>query len=133
MGTKKAKQNQQYDEYWKLTVEYSDILGPQFNNTLKIIVKFIDDKIENINNINILEYQNGNIDEKNKLTTLYKELQNIISSVYHKVDMGSTRKSINQFVKLGFINPFLKGYHKLTKKFLLTSLYQKDLKKSIFS
>ena len=53
LNTKRAKQNQQYDEYWKLTVEYTDIFGAQFNNTLKVIVKFIDDNIEKINNIDI--------------------------------------------------------------------------------
>ena len=45
MSTKKAKKNQQYDEYWKLTVEYTNIFGAQFNNTLKVIVKYIDDNI----------------------------------------------------------------------------------------
>ena len=40
--------------------------------------------------------------------------------------MGSTRKSINQFIKLGFINPRFKGYHRLTKQFLnTTDEYQK--------
>ena len=40
--TKKAKEEQQYDSYWKLTVEYSDINGTLFNNVLDLIVKFID-------------------------------------------------------------------------------------------
>ena len=131
MSTKKAKQNQQYDEYWKLTVEYSDILGDQFNNTLKIIIKFIDDNLDKINNINITKYKENDDKEKKKLSILYKQLQNLVDGVYHKADMGSTRKSINQFVKLGFINPYLKGYHRLAKKFLLTPLTkQSDLLKS---
>ena len=133
MSTKKAKQNQQYDEYWKLTVEYSDILGDQFNNTLKIIIKFIDDNLDKINNINITKYKENDDEEKKKLSILYKQLQNLVDGVYHKADMGSTRKSINQFVKLGFINPYLKGYHRLAKKFLLTPLGEEELKKSIFS
>lgn len=133
MSTKKAKQNQQYDEYWKLTVEYSDILGDQFNNTLKIIIKFIDDNLDKINDINITKYKENDNEEKKKLSILYKQLQNLVDGVYHKADMGSTRKSINQFVKLGFINPYLKGYHRLAKKFLLTPLGQEELKKSIFS
>ena len=41
---KKKIENQQYDSYWKLTVEYTDIYDRRFNNTLKTIVKFIDDK-----------------------------------------------------------------------------------------
>lgn len=116
MNTKIAKKNQQYDEYWKLTVEYTDIFGAQFNNTLKVIVKFIDDNIEEINNIDIQKYNNGDKEEKNKFQELYGNLQTIIFAIYHKADLGSTRKSINQFVKLGFISPYLKGYHKLTKK-----------------
>lgn len=36
-NTKKVKDNQQYDSYWKLTVEYSDIHGILFNNILKNI------------------------------------------------------------------------------------------------
>ena len=33
---KKAKEEQQYDSYWKLTVEYSDIHGTLFNNVLNL-------------------------------------------------------------------------------------------------
>ena len=57
MSTKKAKKDQQYDEYWKLTVEYTDIFGAQFNNTLKVIVKYIDDNIDKINYFNKELYQ----------------------------------------------------------------------------
>ena len=48
---------QNYENSWKLTVEYPDIHGKRFLGTLKIIV-----------------------------------------------DFGSIRKSINQFVTLGFVN-----------------------------
>ena len=133
MNTKKAKQNQQYDEYWKLTVEYTDIFGAQFNNTLKVIVKFIDDNIEKINNIDIAKYNNKDKTERLKFQELYGNLQSIIFAIYHKADLGSTRKSINQFVKLGFISPYLKGYHKLTKRFLSIPSSDKEMKKSIFS
>lgn len=119
MRTKKAKQNQQYDKYWSLTVEYSNIFGDQFNNTLNLIVNFIDKNKDEINNSNI--------------SILYRKLQNTVFNVYPKADKGSTRKSINQFVKLGFIEPYLTGYHKLTKKFLKVSSSEKDMKKSIFS
>ena len=133
MSTKRAKQNQQYDEYWKLTVEYTDIFGAPFNNTLKVIVKFIDDNIEKINNIDIEKYKSKNKEEKSKFQDLYGELQSIIFTIYEKEDFGSIRKSINQFVKLGFISPYLKGYHKLTKKFLNISSSDKEMKKSVFS
>ena len=133
MSKKRAKQNQQYDNYWSLTVEYSNIFGAQFNNTLKIIINFIDKNIDKINDIDLLKYYQKDKQEKNKWQALNKELQTIIFNVYHKADLGSTRKSINQFVKLGFINPFLKGYHNLAKKFLSISSNDKELKKGIFS
>ena len=66
MSTKRAKQNQQYDEYWKLTVEYKDIFGAQFNNTLKIIINFIDKNIDKINDIDLLKYYQKDIQEKSK-------------------------------------------------------------------
>ena len=113
---KKVITEQQYDSYWKLTVEYTDIYDSRFNNTLKMIVTFIDK-----NNLTTKDYNKK----------YYKQLQNIIYSVYPKADNASVRKSINQFIKLGFIKPFFKGYHSLTKKFLNTT--DPELKRSIFS
>lgn len=113
---KKKIENQQYDSYWKLTVEYTDIYDRRFNNTLKTIVKFIDDK-----DLTNQEYQKE----------YYKELQEQIYRMYPKSDYASIRKSINQFIKLGFIKPFFKGYHTLTKKFLNTTVQEE--KRSIFS
>ena len=72
MSTKRAKHCQQYDEYWKLTVEYTDIFGAQFNNTLKVIVKFIDDNIEKINKIDIEKYKSKNKEEQSKFQELYR-------------------------------------------------------------
>ena len=102
-STKKAKEEQQYDSYWKLTVEYSDIHGTLFNNVLDLIVKFIDN------------HRLASIDCTPELN---KKLQGIVNEINPKEDMGSVRKSINQFIKLGFVNPGYKGYHPLTKKFL---------------
>lgn len=103
--SKRTITNQSYDNYWKLTVEYTDIHGTPFRDTLSIIVKFIDKYKEELQ-------------KKPIIKTYYKELQEIVYSVFPKSDMGSTRKSINQFVKIGFIQPFLIDYHHLTKKFL---------------
>ena len=97
-NTKKAKGEQQYDSYWKLTVEYSNI-----HNVLNIIVNFID--THDLKNIGCTNDMN-------------RSLQNIVNRINPKVDMGSVRKSINQFIKLGFVNPGYKGYHPSTKKFL---------------
>lgn len=94
------------NSYWKLTVEYSDIHGTLFSDILNVLIKFIDD-----NNIDIY----GCTAEQNK------ELQSIVNKINPKKDMGSVRKSINQYIKLGFVKPGYKGYHPLTKKFLNSS------------
>lgn len=112
---KKVIRNQQYDNYWKLTVEYTNIYDKKFNNTLKIIILFIDEF-----NIETKDYS------PKELKLLYKNLQTKIYNVYPKRDKASVRKSINQFVKLGFIKPYLKGYHRLSKLFLnSTDQYEK--------
>lgn len=109
-NNKKSIKNQKYEEYWKLTVEYSDIHSHKFRNTLSMIVDYIDEHPELKN-----DYKSSN----------YKELQDIIFSVFPKVDKGSTRKSINQMIKLGLIFPKLKGYHTKTKAFLKASTANK--------
>lgn len=103
MAHKRSITNQQYEDYWKLTLEYSDFLGEQFNTVLRVIVDFIDDHSDPLEGLS---------------SYWYKELQKKISSIYHKADDGSTRKSINQMLKLGFINNKAKSYHYLTKQFL---------------
>ncbi|GEP85082.1 Uncharacterised protein [Staphylococcus piscifermentans] len=100
------RKKQKYEEYWKLTVEYTDIHKMRFRNTLEMIVNYIDSHPE----------LKKEYDKK-----YYKELQNIIAKVYKKADLGSVRKSINQMIKLGFVKPYLTGYHSETKKFLKAS------------
>jgi hypothetical protein len=97
-------------------MEYTNIYDSYFNNTLKVIIDYIDD-----NNLSVKKYHHN----------IYKSIQNILVSIYNKANLASIRKSINQFIKLGFINFHLNGYHKLSKKFL----YEKDndLKRDIFS
>lgn len=92
---------QNYENYWKLTVEYTDIHGDRFRGTLQLITNFID-------------LHSG----EEFSTELYSDLQEIVNQNYPKTDMGSVRKSINQFVKLGFINYHLESYHSNTKDFL---------------
>jgi len=111
---KKIITKQNYEDYWKLTVEYTDINGEKFLGTLKIIVDFID-------NNDLSKYT-----EKK-----YEELQQLVNSAYPKEDMASVRKSINQFVKLGFINYQLKSYHESTKEFLEAKTKRK--RRSFFS
>ncbi len=97
---------QVYENYWKLTLEYTNIHSDKFIGTLSIIVNCIN---------------NG---------CSYEELQNAVYQQYPKVDMGSVRKSINQFVKLGFINS-LTSYNIETIDFLNAKTQRK--RNSIFS
>ncbi|MCL2676817.1 MAG: HNH endonuclease [Streptococcaceae bacterium] len=119
--SKRASETQNYENYWKLTVEYSDIYAPQFNNVLKMIVQFIDNEKLSGHELSKSEFSKAGY---------YKELQEQVGQIYTKADGASTRKSLNQFVKLGFVSPFLRGYHNLTKQFLKAS---GDEKKLIFS
>ncbi|WP_186298582.1 HNH endonuclease signature motif containing protein [Campylobacter jejuni] len=90
---------QQYENYWQLTLEYSDFYGNNFNECLKIIIEFMD--------------KNPQIDSQK-----YQELQEKVYAFNPKSDFASVRKSINQFFKLGFINNKFEGYHSKTKEFL---------------
>ncbi len=107
-----GKQN--YEEYWKLTVEYTDINEDNFIGTLKIIVNFIDKH-----------------SEENYTSKLFQKLQDEVFEKFPKVDYGSVRKSINQFVKLGFVNFQLKSYHLDAVNFLEATTDRK--RKFIFS
>lgn len=93
-----TKKGQQYENYWQLTLEYSDFLEENFNKCLQIIINFMD--------------TNPQIDS-NK----YEELQRKVYD-FNPKNLASVRKSINQFFKLGFINNAFNGYHKKTKQFL---------------
>lgn len=95
--------NQRYEDYWKLTLEYTDYNGQPFNTVLATIVEYIDKYSDPINGLSSANYNN---------------LQADIEKHYTKADSASTRKSINQMFKLGFINNKATSYHYLTKQFL---------------
>lgn len=101
--------SQTYEDYWKITLEYTDINGDKFRGTLKIIVDFIDKNKD-------IAYSSD----------LYEKLQDEVSKHYPKVDLASVRKSINQFVKLGFVNFQLKSYHEDTLNFLILEYLKAD-------
>lgn len=90
-----------YEEYWKITLEYTDYCGEKFNNALSAIVDFIDS-----NDMSVYNKKN------------YKILQDKIFFLNPKNNYASVRKVINQFLKLGFVNNFLQSYHPKTKTFL---------------
>src|SRR3989344_4451346 len=89
-----------YEKYWSITLAYTDVNSKKFIDTLKAIVNFI-----NSNNT-------SNFNPK-----MYQRLQEEVSKV-NGLTGTSLRKSINQFVKLGFINYKLSSYHKDCTSFL---------------
>jgi len=70
---------QQYDKYWKLTVEYDDIHGKYFDEILRKIVEFIDKE---------------NLTNRNCTPALNRKLQEEVNRINPKKDMASVRKSI---------------------------------------
>ena len=91
---------QNYEEYWKLTNAFTDYNGKKFLDTLAVCIEFID-------NYKAEEYS----EEK------YSKLQDEIHEV-NPINHISIRKSINQLVKMGFINSFLVSYHPHAKEYL---------------
>lgn len=114
---------QNYEDYWKLTLEYTDFNDKKFLTTLQIIV----DKIDYLNRNNDYEYSSKD----------YTDLQNEILLAVPKnaskkeYKLASTRKAINQCVKLGFINSNLMSYNINTKVYLEAKTNRK--RKTIFS
>lgn len=85
---------QNYEDYWSLTLAFTDFNGTKFRNVLQSCVDFID------------KFKNEAYSEE-KYSRLQKEIQ-----AFAKIDLISIRKAINQLVKLGFIESLLLGYHK---------------------
>lgn len=103
---------QNYEDYWKLTLAYTDINGDKFYNTLKAIIDFINQNPQKISH-----------------TEYYNDLQNYVAQM-NGLDGTSLRKSINQFVKLGFINNLM-SYNQESIEFLNSKTSRK--RQSIFS
>ncbi|MDO4967376.1 MAG: HNH endonuclease signature motif containing protein [Candidatus Saccharibacteria bacterium] len=123
--SKKRKEFEVYEEYWKITAAWTDIFGTKFNDCLRLIVDFIDKNKIQLSSVSKDDFKNSK---------LYSELQEeIVYVIGFKGDDAtlSARKAINTYVKLGFIEPFLSSYHKLTRKFLLRK--EREEKRIIFS
>lgn len=104
---------QRYENYWKITLAYTNIYSEKFNESLNIIVNFIDNT-----------YTKAYSQQK------YKDLQNLLRKVF-PISAPSTRKAINEYIKLGFINPRLESYRKETLAFIRER--DKEKKKTLFS
>jgi predicted restriction endonuclease len=97
---KRIMPQQNYEEYWKLTNAFTDYNGRKFLDTLAVCIKFIDD------------YQTEEYSEEK-----YSRLQDDIYKV-NPINHISIRKSINQLVKMGFVNSFLVSYHPQAKEYV---------------
>ncbi|OFY30241.1 MAG: restriction endonuclease [Bacteroidetes bacterium RIFOXYA12_FULL_35_11] len=93
-------QQQNYEEYWKLTNAFTDYNGKKFLETLAVCIKFIDD------------FRDEHYSEEK-----YNRLQLKVEKV-NQINLISIRKSINQLVKMGFINSFLLSYHPQAKEYI---------------
>lgn len=91
-----------YEEYWDLTMAWTDFNGKKFLDTLKLVVEFIDQHKDEVYS-----------------AELYRLLQKIVQE-HIKIEAESVRKGINELVKLGFVSPFLRSYHSLAKQYLAT-------------
>ncbi len=105
--------NQTYEEYWKITNAFTNYDGEKFLSTLKICVDYIK------------EYKD---EEYNR--DKYDRLQQILIE-RNGLNDASVRKSINQLVKMGFIETFLSSCHKYTDDFLSAKTSRK--RKSLLS
>jgi hypothetical protein len=98
---------QNYEDYWKLTNAFTNYNGSKFLDTLAVCIKFIDD-------FNTEEYT------ENKYARLQDEVYKV-----NPINLISIRKSINQLVKMGFINSFLVSYHSEAKEYLIAKTNRK--------
>lgn len=126
-NTKKRREVEIYENYWKFTAAHLNITGTKFNNCLNLTVLFID---QNKAELEANAESGRNFSD----SELYKILQRQIVEVsgFKGKDASlSARKVINQFVKIGFVYPLLTGYHPLVKSFIRENSREK--KKIIFS
>lgn len=103
-------QQQNYEEYWKLTLEYTDFNDKKFLTTLQMIVDRIDELNKNGSyTYNKKDYHKLRDEILKKIPKTSKDIKN---------QEASTRKAMNQCVKLGFVNPEFQSYHPNTKDYL---------------
>jgi len=95
------KVGQVYEQYWRYTAAWTDIHGSKFIDGMKICVEFfMTHRVKK-------EYSNKD----------YEKLQDAFCE-HFGYDKESARKSINQFVKLGFIKPLMQGLYSESLEFV---------------
>lgn len=134
---KKVIKNQRYEKYWSITLGMTDFFK-QNGQSMRILQMIVD----HIDKYKLYSYSDSelikNIDSKrkqfNQEITHAKELERLVSAVFPNNDESgaTTRKQLNQFIKLGFIQPYYRGYPEQTKKFLSEKTTLEE-KKRLFS
>ena len=117
IDTKKRRSIEIYEDYWSLTVGHTDYFTRDTTSfkVLSLLNKFVND--------NDKALKRGD--------SRYNELQKKILLVSPKnagtqaSEEQSIRKEINQFIKIGFLEPGLVDSHFLTQKFLDASTIKK--------
>jgi len=123
IDTKKRRSIEIYEDYWSLTVGHTDYFTRDTTSfkVLKLLNKFVNDNDKALkrgdSRYNELQKKVLLVSPKNAGTQASKE--------------QSIRKEINQFIKIGFLEPGLVDSHFLTQKFLDASTIKK--KQRIFS
>ena len=132
MAHKKVIHNQKYENYWKITLGTTDIFGNQFIRTLEMIVNHIDKYGLSKKTIDeLVTNPESNKKKFNQKVTHAKELQEKIRAIYQNDDPtgASTRKQINQYIKLGFIKPYLQGYRPAAKEYIKPNQSNENLQR----
>ena len=122
--TKKRRDCEVYEDYWKFTAAFTDLHGEDFNSCLRVIIRFID-----------LHKTELSEDNRQNFSILYKQLQDQLISLMNyegKSSDTTVRKIINQCVKMGFIEPYLRGYDKRVLVFLKNTA-NVEMQNQIFS
>lgn len=104
MNIKKRRDIEIYEDYCSLTLEYTNFHGEKFLNCLDAVIKNI-------------KYRNHQFINDEEFTLLQKDILKV-NPKSGKDGLISTRKSINQLVKLGFVNTRLNNYHRLSEVYL---------------
>lgn len=98
-----------YEKYWELTNEFTNYHNVRFCTVLEICLNFIDKNRDQ-------PYSNELYD------MLQNEIQQHPAIISSKTglpkNLASVRKSINQLVKMGFIEPFLSSYTPLSRDYV---------------
>lgn len=126
---KRSKKNQKYEKYWSTTMALTDFSGQQFIRTLAMIVEHID-------KYKLDKYKISDLKSGNRTSPIVhrKELEEKIFRIYpnDSRDGASTRKQINEFIKLGFVKPFLNGYVPQAKRYINERISDSE-RKRLFS